>query len=792
MQMKKEILHQQSLTALGWPEVIDFLSRQASSPMTVARCRSLPFLNDPDAVREALAAVWEVAALLKKSGDLPLSPFPDLHPLFVRAAKGASLEGPELRSVLHFLEQVRTLRSFLLSRSEEAPHLLQWAVPLDALEPLRKKIDGAIDEEGQVKESATPALRALKIEAAKAREAMIEQLDGMLRSPRYEKLLQESYYTEREGRYVLPFKIAHQNKEGGVVHDLSASGATAFVEPKELVIPNNRLRVAQLSVAREVERILKSLSEAVGEEGERLQRDLALFIEIDLVRAKAKLSERIGGILPLINTTGKLNLIGVRHPLLLLRSSSEGVAKPVVPNDIFLEEERRAMVLSGPNAGGKTVVLKTLGLFALMIRAGLPIPCREDSEMALFPEVVADIGDDQDLSRDLSSFSAHLENILSILSLPQGTLVLLDELVTSTDPAEGAALAEAILIEMVDRGMKVITTTHYPSLKGLAQTDPRFLNASLGFDLERLAPTYRLVQGIPGRSAGLEIAARLGLDDAILQRAKTRLNETERALDRLIADLERERRQAEEERRRSASLRQEMEAAAKAQQEAMAHLALSEKEIKKRVKQKVNEAVTSARAEIGALLQSLRAETDPSEVKKGRERLVRIEERAEKAVTSIPASRIPPQVGKRVEVVPLGREGILLDSPAGAKKVRVQMGNQILLISPESLEGIAEEAQKAAEPDPPTMPAVKPESPTEAELKLHGERVEEALERLERFLDHALLSDIKEVRVVHGQGTGKLKKAVRAYLAASPYVVRSRPADLLEGGDGVTLVQLSS
>lgn len=788
--MGKESLQKQSLAALGWPEILDFLSGQASSPMTAARLQRLPFLEEPEGVREQLALVWEAVSLLKKFGDLPLSPFPDLHPVFIRAAKGAALDGLELRSVLHFLEQVGALRAFLLNRKEDAPHLMQWAVPLDASEPLRKKIDQAIDEEGQVRESATPALRALKIEAARAREAITDQLETMLRSPRYEKLLQESYYTEREGRYVLPFKIAHQNKEGGVVHDLSASGATAFVEPKELVIPNNRLRVAQLSVAREVERILKSLSEAVGEVEAPLQRNLDVFIEVDLIRAKARLSEKIGAILPLINTAGKLKLIGARHPLLLLRSS-EGSGKPVVPNDIVLGEDQRAMVISGPNAGGKTVALKTIGLFALMIRAGLPIPCEEGSEMALFPEVTADIGDDQDLSRDLSSFSAHLENILSILSMPEGTLVLLDELVTSTDPAEGAALAESILIEMVDRGMKVVTTTHYPSLKGLAQTDPRFSNASLGFDLERMAPTYRLVQGIPGRSAGLEIAARLGLDESILSRAKERLNQTERVLDRLIAELERERRKAEEERERSAALRREMEAAAAAQREATAHLALSEKEIQKKVKQKVAEAVASARSEIAALLESLRAAADPAEIKKGRERLIRIEEKAQEAIQPAPALRVPPQVGKKVEILPLGREGVLLDPPLGAKKVRVQMGNQILLISPDSIEGIPQEAQTPPENEPPGLPQVQADQ-AESEIDLHGERVEEALERLERFLDGAILTDIREVRIIHGQGTGKLKKAIRAYLASSPYVVQFRPGDLLEGGDRVTFATLSS
>ncbi|MCG3114925.1 MAG: endonuclease MutS2 [Candidatus Manganitrophus sp. SA1] len=781
--MQSNPLYEQSFTSLGWPEIVEFLARQAALPITAERCRALPFLEEPGTVRERLAVVWEGVLLLKEGSHIPLSSFTDPRPFLARANKGAVLEGIELRGIHDLLEQAESVRSFLIRKKEEASRLFQIAVQLEPPAGLRQKIAAAVDPEGRIQEGATPALRALTAEAARAREAITDQLEKILRSARYEKLLQEPYYTEREGRYVLPFKIADQNKEGGVVHDLSASGATAFVEPRELVGSNNRLRVAQLAVSREVERILRSLSEEVGREAGRLTRNLEILAEIDLLRASANLAERIGGICPKVNAGGAIGLFEARHPLLLLRKGS------IVPNDILLEEGRRALILSGPNTGGKTVLLKTIGLLALMVRAGLPIPCREGSEIPLFPAVIADIGDDQDLSRDLSSFSAHLLKILAILeTAPGGSLILLDELVTSTDPSEGAALAAAILTELADRGMRIVTTTHYPTLKGLAQADPRFLNGSLAFDLERLAPTYRLVLGTPGRSAALEMAARLGLPASILKRAKEHLRPNETTLERIIAELERERRNAEEERRRLEALRAEAEAAAAAQKEGAARWAMSEREIQKKIRQKVAEAVAEARSEIATLVASLKEKRDPALIKKGRAVLEEIGQKvgdtaARKEPSSAPG---PLQVGRRVEVLPLGKQGVLLDPPGGSKKVRVQIGSQTLSVSPDAIEGVIEEKREEG----PPAPVFKSAGPAESTVDLVGKRVEEALEILERFLDRAILGNEREIRLVHGHGSGKLKKAVREYLPTSPYVARFRPGDLLEGGDAVTIITL--
>ncbi len=777
-------LYEQTLVSLGWPEVVDFLARQTVLPVAAERCRTLPFLKEPAAVRERLAVVWEAVLMLKGGSHIPLSTFADPRPFFIRAAKGAVLEGTELRSIHDLLEQVESVRSSFIRKREEAPRLFQIAIQLEPFEGLRRKIASAIDPEGRIQEGATPTLRALTAEASRAREMITDQLEKMLRSPRYEKLLQEFYYTERDGRFVLPFKVSDQNKEGGVVHDLSASGATAFVEPRELVGSNNRLRVAQLAVSREVERILRALSEEVGREGERLQRNLATLAEIDLIRASAALSHRIGAISPQINEGGAVRLLEARHPLLLLRKGN------VVPNDILIEEQQRALILSGPNTGGKTVLLKTIGLLALMVRAGLPIPCRDGAEIPLFPAIIADIGDDQDLSRDLSSFSAHLQKVLQILeSAPDGALILLDELITSTDPSEGAALAAAILMELADRGMRIVTTTHYPSLKGLAQTDPRFLNGSLAFDLEQLAPTYRLVLGTPGRSAALEIAARLGLPDAILARAKEQLRPQETAMEWIIAELERERQRAEEERRKWQTLRAEAEEAAAIQKEAVARWERSEKEIQKKVRQKVAEAVTEARSEIAALMASLKEKRDPALIKKGRAALTEIEKKTGGGeVRKTPASApVPLQVGQRVEVLSLGKQGTLLDPPSGLRKVRVQMGSQILSVSTDAIEGIPDGQQDKIEEKPSASVFVDSGQST---LDLIGKRVEEALELLERFLDRAILGSDREIRLVHGHGSGRLKRAIREYLSTSPYVARFRPGDPLEGGDAVTIITL--
>lgn len=781
--MRSDPLYEQTLVSLGWPEIIDFLAHQTVLPITAERCRTLPFLETSGAVRERLSVIWEGVVLLKGGSHIPLSSFADPRPSFTRAAKGAVLEGAELRGIHTLLEQVESTRSFFIRRREETPRLFQIAIQLESLEGLRRKIASAIDPEGRIQEGATPALRALTAEANRARETITEQLEKMLRSSRYEKLLQELYYTERDGRFVLPFKVSDQNKEGGVVHDLSASGATAFVEPRELVGPNNRLRVAQLAVSREVERILRGLSEEVGREAARLQRNLEILAEIDLLRASAILTERIGGISPQVNEGGAVRLLEARHPLLLLRKGG------VVPNDIVIEEPRRALILSGPNTGGKTVLLKTVGLLSLMIRAGLPIPCRDGSEIPLFPEVIADIGDDQDISRDLSSFSAHLQKILSILeTAPYGSLVLLDELVTSTDPAEGAALAAAILMELADRGMRIVTTTHYPSLKGLAQIDPRFLNGSLSFDLEQLAPTYRLILGTPGRSAALEMAARLGLPASVLARAKEQLRPHETAMERVIAELERERRRTEEEHQKWQRLRAEAEKAAAIQKEGAARWEMSEKEIQKKVRQKVAEAVLEARSEIAALMASIKEKRDPGLIKKGRAALNEIEKKhGEGLVRRDPdAAQIPLKPGQQVEILSLGKEGTLLDSPEGLKKVRVQIGNQILSVSPEGIEGVPQKREEKEE---------KPSTPVtvdsgQSSLDLIGKRVEEALEILERFLDQTILGSRREVRLIHGHGSGRLKKAIREYVSTSPYVAGFRPGDLLEGGDAVTILTL--
>ncbi len=783
MIMQSDHLYEQTLTSLGWPAIIEFLAGQAALPITAERCRSLPFLEGPEAVRERLAIVWEGVLLLKERSHIPLSSFIDPRPFLARAMKGAVLEGVELRGIHDLLEQVETVRSFFIRRKEGVPRLFQIATELEPLEGIRQTIASAVDPEGRIREGATPALRALTAEAARARETITDQLEKILRSARYEKLLQEPYYTEREGRYVLPFKVADQNKEGGVVHDLSASGATAFVEPRELVGSNNRLRVAQLAVSREVERILRSLSEEVGREAGRLQHNLEVLAEIDLLRASANLAERIGGICPRVNEGGAVRLVEARHPLLLLRKGN------VVPNDILLEEGHRALILSGPNTGGKTVLLKTIGLLALMVRAALPIPCRDGSEIPFFSTVIADIGDDQDLSRDLSSFSAHLQKILTILEAgPHGSLILLDELITATDPAEGAALAAAILTELADRGMRIVTTTHYPSLKGLAQADPRFLNGSLAFDLEQLAPTYRLVLGTPGRSAALEMAARLGLPDSILARAKEHLRPDETTLERIISELERERRKAEEERQRWEALRTEAETAAALQKEGAARWAISEREIQKKIRQKVAEAVAEARSEIATLVASLKEKRDPALIKKGQSLLMEIEKKAGgTAAPREPSSApMPLRAGQRVEIVPLGKQGFLLDAPEGLKKVRVQIGSQTLSVSPDAIEGVMEENVEEI----PTAPAFKSAGSSESTVDLIGKRVEEALEILERFLDRAILGNGREIRLVHGHGSGKLKKAVREYLPTSPYVARFRPGDLLEGGDAVTIITL--
>ncbi|HEX6727465.1 MAG TPA: hypothetical protein VF078_08925, partial [Nitrospira sp.] len=626
-------LSDHAMQVLEWPRVLEFLAQQAQSTIGVARCRSLPLSSDLADARLRQQATSEMVVLLEGSDPVPALGFPDIREHLTRSGKGGVLEACELRDCATVLALMAEVERYAQVHTGEIHALTRVLAPLQNTKSLRgilRAIEGAIQSDGSMKDTASPELRRLTHQAQGLKQEMRQHLDQILHSRRYEDVLQESYFAQREGRYVVPVKADMRGRIPGIVHDVSASGATVFLEPRELVELNNSIKVADLEIEREVQRILRKLTLLVASKTEDIGQGIKVLAECDVIKAKAEMSRRLKCHPVVLNEDGRVMLKQARHPLLLIAKDH------VVANDILMDEKIRVLVISGPNTGGKTVTLKIVGLFALMVRAGLHLPCTPESEMALFTDLHADIGDAQDLSRDLSSFSAHMTNMIRFLSESAArpmssegstprSLVLLDEPVTSTDPQEGAALAEALLCRLADMNMKVVTTTHYGALKELAQTTLGFANASVEFDVEQLAPTYRLFMGIPGGSSALEIAGRLGMDESMLNDARKRLRQGDQRLNELMADLQRKQHQLADDSEKAQRARQEAEQAAREAQALQAHLKEAEQEARRGLKKKLGEQFQRARAEVQATVDAVKREQKLIKAKEAKQRLSEME-----------------------------------------------------------------------------------------------------------------------------------------------------------------------
>ncbi|HKW86980.1 MAG TPA: endonuclease MutS2, partial [Nitrospiraceae bacterium] len=789
--------------------VLEVLAGQARSSMGAERCRSLPLEVDLDAAEARLQETSEMVSLQEHGDPFPSLPFPDVREALGRVAKGAPLEPHELRDISLMLGLVIEVARYLGDRRELVSALNAVAAPLDEMDQGRQvktAIDRAVDQEGNIRESATPELRHLTHHAQELKQQMRHRLDTILASRRYADVLQERYFAQREGRYVVPVKAEMRTKIPGIVHDVSGSGATVFLEPRELVELNNAIKVAELEVAREVRRILQELSTLVASHAPMFLNWLQVLATLDCIAAKASFSHLVKGRAVALNSRGRIALRQARHPLLML------TRERVVANDILVDEPVRVLVVSGPNTGGKTVTLKIVGLFALMVRAGLQLPCGPDSEMALFPEVYADIGDAQDLVKDLSSFSAHITQMIRLLEhgwpnhdepkmgeAPPKALVLLDEPVTSTDPVEGAALAEALLMRLSRLGMKVVATTHYNSLKALAQTTSGFMNASVEFDVNTLSPTYRLIMGMPGKSSAIEIAGRLGMDETVLEHALGLLDREDRALEQMLGNLQDKQRRLDDDRARIGELRAEAERATREASEIAEQLRHSEREERKGVKKKLSDELLRARAQVQEILEGLKGDRTLIKAKEAKQRLAEIEEQVRARLTpageSVPVEQL--KAGDRIEIVSLGVTGVLLELPHGKKRVRVRVGETEMSVAVTGLAGLPETASEESSQRPLTRglgrflrPAGTDDRDVPTLLDVRGKTADEALDLTISALDRAALASAPFLRIIHGHGTGRLRAALRDYLKASPYVLTFRAGERAEGGDGVTIVEL--
>ncbi len=749
--------------------------------------------TDYEKVVQLLEEMDEGLSILRVKGNVPMGGIFDVRPTARRAQIGGMLSAMELMEVSSTIRASRILRNFIEDiESEEAidiPHFIAKKEAMPVLTGLQHEINNCIDENGSVLDSASQTLRSIR-QSLRAEEAKVRsKLESLTRGSNASKMLSDTLVTIRNDRFVIPVKQEYRHHYGGIVHDQSSSGQTLFIEPDSVVQANNEIHRLKMKEQAEVERILLALSAMVEEVAPDLFNLVKVLGEIDVILAKGKYGQANKCTMPKMNNDGYIRLVRARHPLLPIETA--------VANDIEFGKDITAIVITGPNTGGKTVTLKTVGLCTLMAQAGLPVPALDGSELAVFKQLFADIGDEQSIEQSLSTFSSHMVNIVDILQkFDDESLVLFDELGAGTDPQEGAALAISILDEVHGRGARVMATTHYPELKAYGYNRPGVANASVEFDIETLSPTYRLLIGVPGRSNAFEISSRLGLPESIIDRAKSFTGTDRHEVESMIASLEETRRQSEDDAERSHELMIESEALRKELQGKLQAYEDRKEALDKKAKEKARKIVDEAKREAESIIAELREMRKNADQVVKEHELIEARKRLEEATplennkvlkkaAQVKARAQNLVVGDEVKVLSYGQRGTLLERVSNSEWV-VQMGILKMKIADSDLEYIKPEKEPVQR-----MAGVKNRSNhVKLELDLRGERYEDAILRTEKYIDDALLANYGRVSIIHGVGTGALRQGIQSYLKKHKRVKSFRFGEAGEGGLGVTVVEL--
>ncbi|MFC4304971.1 endonuclease MutS2 [Cohnella boryungensis] len=785
-------MNDKALHTLEYDKIVRRLTGLASTSLGKDETAKLAPSRELEIVKRRLAETDEAAQIFSLKGSPPFGGITDIRSSLQRAKLQGVLQPPELMETAQFIMGSRRLSRFIAVSAEELelPLLEDLCEPLTDFKALEDEIRKCVDEQGEVLDSASPELasvrRDIRINEGRARE----KLESLIRSSSVQKMLQESLITMRNDRYVIPVKQEYRSHFGGIVHDQSGSGATLFIEPEAAVQMNNKLRELKIKEQNEIERILRQLSASVGERAELLAGDAEILGRIDFIFAKASLAHALSATLPIMNDEGKLLLHKARHPLLEMKAA--------VPIDLELGESYTSIIVTGPNTGGKTVSLKTIGLLSLMAMSGLFIPAEEGSRLCVFDGIYADIGDEQSIEQSLSTFSSHMTNLISMLSqVTSNSLVLLDELGAGTDPAEGSALAIAILEHLQKLGCRLIATTHYSELKAYAYNREGIINASMEFDIATLRPTYRLLVGVPGRSNAFAIAERLGLPRSIIDHARGEVSEDELKVDSMIASLEQDRLQAQAERRTAESVRREAEKLQKEIQEERFKLQEQKAKVLEVAREEARQQVAKARREAEEIIADLRrlAMEEGASVKE--HKLIEAKRRLEEAVPD-PVARpirnaaggkpVKIEAGDEVKVHSLGGQKGHVVELSGAEAV-VQLGILKMKVSLSDLEP----TRKAAATKPQAQATIVKRSRDEnirSELDLRGMALDEAIMEVDRFLDEAFLANLGQVYIIHGKGTGALRNGVQDFLRRHKHVKNYRLGQFGEGGAGVSVAEL--
>jgi DNA mismatch repair protein MutS2 len=798
-------LAERSRDALDWPALLAELAARAQSAAGRAASLALPLHDDAGEARRHMAAVEELAAILRRGESPPSLNVPEVDEILATAEKGLVLGPEEVRPVGDLLAVAEGVRRFVDGAAERGrpatPELDARAAAVDAQPALGRVLGETFDAAGEIRDAVSPALARLRRERAQLAEGARDAIEALMRSTEYASVLQDRYVTVREERYVLPVKASAKSMGLGIVHDTSRTGETVYVEPMPLVAANNRLKVAELEIRAESRRILEELTARVAAAAPALRATAAALVELDVLAAAARLGVAYGGAAVPIVDEPLVDLRRARHPLLALRAAREGFT--LVANDVELggRVPARLLVVSGPNAGGKTVLLKTVALSALLARAGLLVPAEPASRVGFFPAVLADIGDQQSVAGDLSTFSGHLANVAEILRSADGpALVLCDELMAGTNPEQGAALARATAEVLAERPGLAVLTTHYDSLKALADGDARFVNAGMEYDLASLRPTFRLLLGAPGRSYALDIATRMRMPPALVERARALAGGASVGLEATLASLAEREAELAAEARGVAEARAALAAAEESQRDAATALERRERELGRHSREAVEALVREARAAIAAVVRDAQRAGTARAAADARTALADV---AAEALARLPAPPPAPapapslEPGARVFVPSMGAEGVVARAADARGRVKVTVG--ALTVEVDGAELRKGAAAAAARRASGAGGAVRGGGPDELSiviqsatntLDLRGRRADDAVNAVEAFLDRAALDGNSPLIIVHGHGTGALRKEVRAYLAGSPYVARWAPGEPRQGGDGVSIVEL--
>lgn len=786
-------MNKKIIKTLEYEKILHKLSHHASTSLGKEAAEHLEPVGDFELVKLRLQATDEAVNIERLKGNAPFGGIRDIRAALHRARIGGTLNPAELLDISTTMFGTRRLKRFVMAVDEEysVPMLKEQVDLLSENKPVEDKINSCIDENAAVLDSASPELGRIRSELRTGESRVREKLEQMIRTPSIQKMLQDVLVTIRNDRYVIPVKQEYRSNFGGMIHDQSASGATLFIEPESVVQLNNKIRELKLKEEAEIEKILRALTALVAENVELLVFDVELLAQLDFIFAKAGLARELKATMPRLNDRGFIKIKRGRHPLI--------AANAVVPLDLELGNNYQTIIVTGPNTGGKTVSLKTVGLLSLMAMSGLFVPAEEGSQLCVFDAIYADIGDEQSIEQNLSTFSSHMTNIISILrDMTPKSLVLLDELGAGTDPAEGSALAIAILEYIHQMGCRIIATTHYTELKAYAFQRQGTINASMEFDVQTLSPTYRLLVGVPGRSNAFAIAQRLGLSSRIIEHAQGQVDEEDKRVESMIASLEENRLTAEAERQSAEQLRREADEQRRELEAQKAKFDEQRDKLLEKAEREAREAVAKARREADEVIAELRrmAQEEAGAVKD--HRLVEARRRLDQAAPELrekrearAAKKRPERIeaGDEVRVVNLGQKGHVVEIASSTEAI-VQLGIMKMKVNLADLEKTGSPAPKKAVQQTAATVKRSRDDHVRTELDMRGLNLEEALIEADRFLDESFLSNLGQVYLIHGKGTGVLRTGMQDYLRRHKHVKNYRIGNYNEGGTGVTVVEL--